>query len=119
MTAVPNMLTWCGPDLDEPVRLWCIEFIDRIDGDDPVVRHHGLVFVTAMGAAHAIDRTWAMNINPGGDATVSTVVPADLVPERLRDRLLTGDQMAELRRALDDYEVADFRRQLDAYGGPS
>jgi hypothetical protein len=75
---------------DSPERCLWMSFCDT---DRPKGQQFlGVVITKAPGLAHAVDRLWALGINPGGQIMSYETDGADIQPEHF-DRLLSKDEL--------------------------
>lgn len=54
----------------------------------------GVIIMFAPGIAHAIDRTWKLGINPGGEVMSYVTEPHDIKPEHF-DRLMSFQELVD------------------------
>lgn len=54
----------------------------------------GVIIMREKGIAHAINRTWAMGINPGGEVMSYETDDSDILPEHF-NKLLTKDELVK------------------------
>lgn len=75
---------------DRPERCLWISFCDT---DRPKGQQFlGVVIMLAKGLAHAVDRSWELGINPGGEIMSYETDGSDIRPEHF-DRLLSKDEL--------------------------
>jgi hypothetical protein len=74
------------PSPEDP--LWWMSFCAA----DPPGEFLGVVVVQAPTAPAAVIRSHVLGVNPGGEIQMEGPIPADVVPVRMRDRLLSREE---------------------------
>lgn len=52
----------------------------------------GVIITKALGFAHAVDKSWALGINPGGEIMAYETDPTGINPDHF-DKLLSRDEL--------------------------
>jgi hypothetical protein len=79
----------------QPMRWWYLSFAEP-------GAFRGGIFIEARGGTHAIMATHALGINPGGQVVMLPIAEEGMdrfnavVPEEMRSRLLTREELAQI-----------------------
>ncbi len=73
----------------EPIRRWILVFEDD-------TKFLGAIFVNARGIMTAIQRTWDMAINPGGQVAAQPIPDEATLPPGITDRLLSEEELNDV-----------------------